>query len=479
MSATDSQAAPRRVVVVGAGISGLAAAWHLRERARERSLPLELTILEAEDRAGGKIRSEQADGFLVEWGPNGFLDSKPATLSLCREVGLSPELLRSSDLARKRFLYADGELHRLPENPALFAASRLLTGAGKWRMAAEAFLPKRNAPSDESVAEFTRRRLGGEALERLIGPMVSGIHAGDPELISLAAAFPRIHELEQSYGGLFRAMFQLMRERRRGTAGEARKAVPQPAGSGTLTSFANGMETLPRRLTELLSGQIRYRTRLAGLEPLAGGGFRLDLAGPQGSSTLDADQVLLTVPAYQSAGLLEALAPQAAAALSGIRYAPVTVVGLGVPEWTLPRALDGFGYLIARDQPRFLLGCLWSSSIFPGQRAPQGMALLRVMVGGTRQPENAVLPDGVLLDRVLRDLRQVLGGPIRPEFVRLVRWERSIPQYELGHRQRVAAVAAALRGLPGLWVGGNALRGVALNDCVAEGARLAGEMLGG
>ena len=202
-----------RVVIVGAGISGLATAYAVEQLAKQAELEVETLLLEKQQRTGGKIWSIQDEGFLCEWGPNGFLDSKPMTLDLCRQLGISDQLLRSDDNARKRFIYSEQILHRLPENGPAFLKSKLISWPGKLRLACEPLVPKRTDQGDETLAEFGRRRLGKEALNKLIAPMVSGIFAGDPETMSLKSCFPRIYELEQEHGGLIKAMVKLARKK--------------------------------------------------------------------------------------------------------------------------------------------------------------------------------------------------------------------------------------------------------------------------
>ncbi len=232
-----------RIAIIGAGISGLATAHAVERLAAERGLKIELMVLEKEPRTGGKIWSIKEEGYLCEWGPNGFLDSKPMTLDLCERLGISRQLARSNDNARKRFIYSQGELHRLPENGPMFLRSQLISWPGKLRLAGELFVPPRRDGVDETLAEFARRRLGPEALDKLIGPMVSGIFAGDPETMSLQSCFPRIRELEQEYGGLLRAMLKLAKQKK--AERKAGKEVASAAGpGGVLTSFVDGIQAL-------------------------------------------------------------------------------------------------------------------------------------------------------------------------------------------------------------------------------------------
>ncbi len=232
-----------RIVVIGAGISGLSTAYALQRLAAEADREIDIVVLEKEERLGGKISSIKEQGYLCEWGPNGFLDNKPMTLELCERLGIANRLLRSDDNARKRFIYAAGELHQLPENGPAFLKSGLISWPGKIRLACEPFIPARRGGDDETLAAFARRRLGQEALDKLIGPMVAGIFAGDPETMSLKSCFPRIYQLEQEYGGLIKAMVKLGKQKK--AERKAGKAVASAAGpGGVLTSFGRGIQEL-------------------------------------------------------------------------------------------------------------------------------------------------------------------------------------------------------------------------------------------
>ena len=257
----------KKVIIVGGGISGLATAWLLREKAEKAGTPLEIIVLEKEDRLGGKIWSIKAEGYLCEWGPNGFLDNKPQTLDLCRELKVESQLLRSNDNARKRFIYSEKTLHRLPEDGPSFFKSKLISWPGKLRLAMEPtpFVAKAPQGVDETLAEFGRRRLGDEALRKLIAPMVSGIFAGDPETMSLESCFPRIAELERQYGGLVMAMMKLAKKKKQEIA--EGKTVASAAGpGGVLTSFREGLQTL----TEIIREQLGNEVAVIGEEVLTG-----------------------------------------------------------------------------------------------------------------------------------------------------------------------------------------------------------------
>ncbi len=463
-----------QVSIIGGGISGLATAFLLQQQAQERGRPVALRILEAEPRVGGKIRSlHSEEGYLCEWGPNGFLDGKPATLDLCRQLQIVEQLLRSNDNARRRFIYAKNRLHQVPENAGDFLRSGLLAPVAKLRMAAEIFIPPRRSEEDESLADFCRRRLGREALDRLVAPMVSGIFAGDPESMSLASCFPRIRQLETDYGGLFRAMFLLARRRR--AERRAGKAVASASGpAGVLTSFADGLQRLPDRLLQVLGQQVETGTPVLALEPAAGG-FTVQLGDGR---RLQADAVVSALPAHDFADLVQGFDGPMAALLREIPYASLQVVCLGFERRKIAHDLNGFGFLMAHPNPLPMLGTLWDSSIFP-RRAPQGRVLLRSMLGGARRPQVADWDDETIVEETRIALRQTMGITADPEFVRIFRHRRAIPQYPPGHGRRLQELQQRASRYPGLHFTGNAFFGIGLNDCVCAAQATADALLSG
>jgi len=460
----------KRTVIIGGGISGLATAWLLKLRAEREGIDLALTLLEKEPFFGGKIKSIKAEGYLCEWGPNGFLDSKPQTLDLCRALGVSDRLLRSSDNARKRFIYSGGILNRLPENGGSFFKSRLISWPGKLRLAMEPFIPRYTGSDDETLAAFGRRRLGDEALRKLIAPMVSGVFAGNPETMSLVSCFPRISELEREYGGLIRAMFALAKKKKQEQA--AGKVVSSAAGpGGVLTSFRDGIQTLTDIIVDRLKGVELIRGNQV-REVRRGTSAPYRLVTDQGD--LDADLTIIAAPAHATAGMLAPLAPGISALLAEIPYSSMTVVCFGYERDRISPNLDGFGYLIPKEEALSTLGTLWDSSIFE-HRAPAGKVLLRSMMGGACFPRYVTLPDEEVVKRVQADLKQTMGIEASPSFIQVYRHEQAIPQYTVGHGERLAALAKECDSYPGLILTGNSYRGIGLNDCVAAAHRAVDE----
>ena len=468
-----------KLVVVGGGISGLATAFRIRERFDAHGRPLELQVLEGAERTGGKIRTEFHEGYRFEWGPNGFLDGKPETLELCKDLGIEGALLPSSELARKRYIFSCGALHRVPESPISFFRSPLLTLGGRLRVIKEAWAPTTPPGLDTSVAEFGRRRLGKEAAEKLLDPMVSGIFAGDPAVMSLASCFPRIAEMEKDHGSLLRAMVALQRQRKkeRGEASGSQEGKGGgPAGpAGTLTSFEGGMEQLVRVLEERLGKAVRKECVVSSLAPLQdeeAKGYRIRYRHQGVEREMSADAVVLAVPAYEAEKILMEMEPAACEFLGGIPYAPLVVVGLGFPKAAAPGPLDGFGFLVPYREGVPVLGSLWTSSIFPG-RAPEGCVFTRNMVGGLRNGWATSLEEEELEETVSATLEQALGARGTVHFRSCIRHAKAIPLYFLGHGRRLNSIEDCLARFPGLYLTGNAFRGVALNDCTREAVRIA------
>jgi oxygen-dependent protoporphyrinogen oxidase len=464
----------KKIIIIGGGISGLATAWLLRSKAQASGKDLEITLLEKEQQSGGKMRSIKADGYLCEWGPNGFLDSKPQTLDLCRALGVESKLHRSNDNARKRFIFSGGELHQLPDGGPAFLKSRLISWPGKLRLALEPtpFIAPAPAGVDETLAAFGRRRLGKEALDKLIAPMVSGIFAGDPETMSLVSCFPRIAELEREYGGLIRAMIMLGKKKKLDQA--AGKVVSSAAGpGGVLTSFREGIQYLSDALATSLGGIVRPGAAVISVEKGGSVPYRVKCSD---GSEYEADQVIVASPAFAAAEMLAGLDGGIAGILQQIPYAGMTVICFGYSRERIRLSLDGFGFLIPKKEGRNTLGTLWDSSMFEN-RAPEGKVLLRSMMGGACFPEYVTLSDEEVIARVRQDLVVTMGIDAAPEFVRVFRHPQAIPQYTVGHGKRLQALAESLKAHRGLILTGNSYRGIGLNDCVAAAERAVDEAL--
>ena len=451
-----------RVVVTGAGIAGLSVAWALRQRQPDA----DVIVLERASRTGGNIRTEQVDGYLCESGPQGFLDDAPATLELVRELGLESRLQPCSDAARHRYIFRNGRLHEVPTSLATLVTSRLLSMKGKARLACEPFARRRPA-DEESIHDFAARRIGGEAAEVLVDAMVSGIFGGNARTLSLQGCFPRLAELESTHGGLIRAQIAGARARRR------TQTIGAPAGR--LTSFAGGMSDLTNALTAELGQSVRLSTAVVHVHS---GDSPHRFAVMTSNGRVDADAVVMAGPASESARALLGIDPELADLVGGIPTAPMAVLCLGYDAAGLQACcgLKGFGFLVPRNEAVRMLGTLWENQIFPG-RAPHGKALLRVMMGGACDPGVVALDDERVLAIGRKELRITMGLTIAPEFVRIIRHPRGIPQYVTGHVARMENIDTRLRRYPGLYLAGNSYRGVSVNSCVAEAGRIADTVL--
>ena len=449
----------KRVIVVGGGIAGLAVAWALRWREPGTLL----TVLERSPRTGGNIRTEHVDGYTCEAGPDGFLDNAPATLHLVRQLGLEKRLLASRDAARKRYIFRRGRLHQVPLSGPAMLTSSLLSPLGKTRLLCEPF-SRRRPEADESIHDFASRHIGGEAASVLVDAMVSGIFAGDTHALSLRACFPKMWDLETQHGSLVRAMIATRRQR---------KATDTPGSpAGTLTSFVDGMSELAEALTDTLADVVRTKTRAMTVRrgPGTAEWNVLTTAGP-----MHADAVVLAGPAAESSELLRTFDPRLACELNDIPTAPVAVLALGYDEAAIG-PLDGFGFLVPRSEGMRTLGALWETSIYPN-RAPEEKALLRVILGGAKDPSAVTLNDDELLATVLKDLETTMGLTASPAFVKITRHMRGIPQYERGHLARLERIDAHVAAYPGLHLAGNSYRGVSMNSCIAEADRMADTVL--
>lgn len=428
-----------KTAVIGAGISGLAAAYHIMEMSKNSGFNADVTVIEKQRRAGGTISTVKENGYLLEAGPNGFLDSKKSTLELISALGIGGGMERSDKSSARRYIYNGKKLIMLPDKPQAFLTSPIMTFAGKLRVAIEPFIPPKKSDDDESVASFASRRIGRQALDNLVGPMVSGIYAGDPERLSLKSAFPRMFELEREYGSLIKAMMKLKRG---------------GAPPGVLTSFESGMETVIEGLKAALAGRIKTG---AGVSSVESSGKRWKVY--YGDTSGEFDAVVFAVPAYE----LGIIFPGAAAECAKIYYPPLTVVHLGYRNADLEGKADGFGFLTTKASGSKLLGAIFSSNIFV-KRAPDGFSLVTVMVGGANFPGNALLPEKELLSGVTEGLEKIAGIKGAPAFWRIFPHEKAIPNYPVGHPDMVKNIESVMDGSGGLFLSGNAFYGVGIND---------------
>jgi oxygen-dependent protoporphyrinogen oxidase len=445
------------VVVVGAGVSGLATAFGLARHG------LAVEVLEAATKAGGAIGTVRRDGALYETGPNSALDTTPLIGELIAAAGIEGERVAASEIANTRFVVKNARPVPLPMSPGAFLATPLFSFGAKARLAIEPFIARPPEAEEETVARFVRRRLGHEFLDYAIEPFVAGIYAGDPDRLSVPAAFPKLHALESRYGSLIVGAILGARERR--------KRAETAKNTAKSFSFANGMQTLTDALARGIH-QVTLGARAVSMERAPDGSFTVTFEKDGTRFMRTARAVVLAVPAYEAARLTASLAPDASAALAEIEYPPVTVVASAYRREDVAHPLDGFGFLAPRVEGRAVLGTLFSSSMFAG-RAPAGTVLLTTFVGGRRNPQLALAGDDEIVARVAADHRALLGAGKPALWNALARWPRAIPQYELGHLGRIRRLAEAEEAVPGLRFRANYRGGVSVGDCIASAAATA------
>ncbi|WP_447972752.1 protoporphyrinogen oxidase [Nitrospira sp. Kam-Ns4a] len=481
---------PRQVVIVGGGIAGLATAFALQERAAGADAPISCTLLDAAPDWGGKILTRRVGDLIIESGPDSFLSQKPWALELIAKLGLADQVINTNEHQKKTFVYSRGRLRALPEGLVVLVPTRLgpffrsglVSWAGLARMALDLVLPARQSDEDESLASFFRRRLGREAFERMVEPLLAGIYAGDAERMSLRATFPRFLELERRHGSLIRGMLAA-RPKSGGAGGRGGPGAAGVAGVPARTTFVTlrgGLGDLVRALVNRVTGagiELRASCRAATLRvrPTAAGPptYEVLLAG---GGCLRADAVVLATPAYVSADLLEAVSRPAAEVLREIPYASTATVSLVYDAEQLGPAVSGFGFVVPRVEGRALIAATWSSLKWPG-RAPPGQALIRCYLGGAGREAILGVDDRVLLQVVRDELRALIGLAAEPVSAEVHRWERAMPQYTLGHLDRLTRLRSALAEHPGLFLTGAAYRGIGIPDCIRDGTETAASVV--
>lgn len=450
----------KNIAIIGGGISGLCVAYWLKKKG------FGVRLFERTDRVGGVIISERSDGFLVDLGPNSALETSEVLTRLVRDLGLEDQKVYGNEASGKRYVLRNGKLAPVPTSLSAFIRSGLFSWKAKLRLLKEPFL-KPTSGKDIALADFVRYRLGQEFLDYAINPFVAGVYAGDPQRLSTATGFPKLYALEQKYGSLIKGAVRGVRERKK------RKEVAK--NRARMFSFADGMQVLTDALAANLAQEIDTNAvvnRLAEED----GRFQLLVGQNEDSKALSFDSVVVCVPTFAMKDLLSSVAlPEELQQLSDVYYPPVSVVFTGFRDKSVPRELDGFGFLIPEVENRSILGSLWSSAIFPG-RAPGGHVAFTSFVGGARQPDNALLSDDDLSRLVLEELKDILDVKDKPVFVRVKKWERAIPQYRMGY-QKVQGLLNDLEDrFPGLYFAGNYRRGISVGDSVLSAFDVVGKI---
>jgi oxygen-dependent protoporphyrinogen oxidase len=463
----------RRVVVVGGGIAGLAAAHRLVELNNETSLGLEVMLLEASPRLGGVIATEKIGDFIVEAGPDSFITEKPSALRLCERLCIVSRLVSTQAANHKIYVVHRGKLQALPEGFFLLAPTRfwpfvqtpLFSLSGKLRMAAEIFLPRGAMDGDESLGAFVRRRFGAEALDRVAQPLVGGIYAADPDQLSLSATMPRFKEMERAYRSVILSMVsdQRWRARNRETGSGARWSL--------FVTLAGGMQELVESIASRFpQGWVRLNTPITRL--ICDTDKKLWKITTGANESHEADGVILATPSFQTARLLGGVASRVADDLKQITHASTATVSLAFRQTDVPRRLDSFGFVVPAIEQRKIMACTFSSLKYPG-RAPEGYVLLRAFVGGSLQPDLFHDDDVTMVKNVRAELASLLGVTAEPFFSRLWRHPDSMPQYSIGHNSRIKRIEADLDRFPTLALAGSAYHGVGISDCVRTGEEAA------
>lgn len=462
----------KRAVVVGGGITGLVTAWKLQEGAKARGVPLEVRLYEAGPRLGGVIGTACRDGFVMELGPDSLITNKPAGVGLCKQLGLGDSLIGTQPGQRRSFVVRNGELYNVPEGFYLlaptslwpFVTSRLFSWPGKLRMGLDMILPGRPASGDETLASFVRRRLGQEALERIAQPMIAGIYTADPEELSLAATMPQFLDLERKYGSVIRGMVAT------GIGGH--KGGTSGPRYGLFATLARGLGDLPAAVAAKLEPGTAHLSSPARDLRRAGGGWELEVAGER----VAADAVCVALPPPRAAELLGDLDPEIKAALGGIPCSSAATVNLGYRAADVRHPLDGMGLVIPATEKTTMMACSFSSRKYEG-RAPDGSVLLRAFVGGALHQHAFALDDAAMVAGVRRDIERLLGITAEPVVTQVSRYVEAMPQYRLGHLDRVATIERQLDRHPGLALAGNGYRGVGIPDCVVSAEKCAERLL--
>ncbi len=438
----------KHTIVIGGGITGLAAAYYLRRTMRDT---MDVTVIESSPRPGGKITTAREGGFVVEGGPDSFLARKTATLELCRELGLGDQLQPTRAGKYPTFVWSDLRLHPMPTGIKAMLRSRLISWPGKLRMGAEIAVPPRKDNGDESVGSFMRRRFGGEMLDKLAGPLMGGIYAADPETLSLESTFPFLPAMEKKHGSVLRGW---LKRPRRGGKGQR----------SMFMTLRGGLLQLTEALTTAIGPEVIHcGTQVAAVLPRKG---RYEVVLADGPS-LHADDVVFATPAHITAELVKYIDSELAERLRAIRYVTTATVSLGFREEDLPPGvkLDGFGFVVPRVENRRINACSWSSTKFEG-RAPEGHALLRVFVGGAGAEALAERSDEALVRLARQEVDAATGIGAEPVLARVYRWQQGNPQYEVGHRGRVAEIESLAETHRGLYLAGAAYHGAGVPDCI-------------
>jgi len=459
----------KKIVIIGGGISGLATAYSLEERAKREGKSVSITLLEKKNQIGGNILTERVGDFLIEGGPDCFLSEKPWAIQLCERLGMGESLLRTNDEYRKTYIYWKGRLRELPEGIMLMIPTRfipllksnLFSLAGKFRMGMELFIPKRKSGGDESLSEFVRRRLGQEIVERVAEPLVAGVHAENPDTMSIKSRFPRFVQMEEEYGSLIKGMLT-----------KRRRMLNSENGKPKWTMFMtlkNGLDELPLTIVKALKmTTIITNKEVSEINKVSG--YKIYL---KNGDTIDADVVIFATPSYETGRLLRVLNSSISDQLITIPYVSTATISLAYKKDSISHPMNGFGFLVPRVENRRIMGASWVSRKF-SYRTPDDSILIRCFIGGSRNEELVSLDDKDMLKMIKEELKDIMGISAEPILTRIYRWEKAMPQYTIGHDERVSRIEESILKYPDIFVTGSAYRGGGISECI-KNAQLTAE----
>jgi oxygen-dependent protoporphyrinogen oxidase len=449
----------KSVVIIGAGISGLCVAYWLKKNG------VSVTVLESSDSPGGTMKTDREGDWLIETGPNSALETTPLFKQMFEDLGILKLQQYPDERASKRFIVKNKTLHALPMGPGSFVGSQLWSTGGKLRLLKEPFIGR--ATKEETIAEFVSRRLGREFLEYAINPFVAGVYAGDPAKLSVQSAFPKLYALEEKYGSLIKGALRSRSERKK------RKEVAKDRAR--LFSFKDGMQTFPNAIASFLGNSVKYQAAVNHVIPMRSGKYPVyTIAYQQGEiqHTIESNSVVYSAPAHATAKIIHRIDPAMSETLESIYYPPVAEVFMGFSKKDIGRDLDGFGFLVPEVERRNILGTIWTSSLFPN-RSPEHAVALTSFIGGARQPQLTDQDDNSLQQIVFDELKELLPVTGPPILTKILRWQKAIPQYNLGYYRILRAIDSFEENFAGSFICSNFKGGIAVGDCVMNAEKTA------
>ncbi len=443
----------KKVVVLGAGISGLTPAYFLAKEG------FDVTVLEKKREVGGSVETVKEKGFLFDRGPNSGLETTPVLSRIVSDLKLGDDLVYANKEASKRYILRDNMLHPLPMSPPAFIKTKLFSSKAKARLFAEPFIGRSKDGYYQSIADFVKRRLGQEFLDYAINPFVAGVYAGNPEELSVKSSFPKLYELEEKYGGLIVGTVKSIKERR--------QRAEKSKQSARMFSFAEGMQKLPNAIASYLGDRVHTFCDVTSIEK-NGNGFRIKYNNAGHLKEIDCDVLLSTIPAYTAAELFKSWDEKLTEHFNAVYYPPVLALMLGYNKDSIRQSLDGFGFLVPAKERRSFLGAIWSSVIFPN-RSDENKAAFTLFIGGARDPEVGNIDKEILIKKVRGEFEKIMGITEDPVYTGYKYWTKSIPQYNIGYIEHERYFDEFENNNPGLYLSGNYRGGISIGDCLKNG----------